>query len=110
MFSTDGSHLEFCKNCSESPCVCEQQIEIYPNDISLKMRIEKKGRGGKAVTVILDLPYNPDYFKKLSKKLKSHCGTGGSYKDRTIEIQGDQRDKVQIFLEKIGFKVIRSGG
>ena len=74
------------------------------------MRIEKKGRGGKSVTVVLDLPNNPEYFKKLCKKIKSYCGSGGSYKDRTIEVQGDQRDKVQTFLEKLGFKVIRSGG
>ena len=71
VFSTDGSHLEICKNCSESPCICEKIVEIDPKGIVLKMRIEKKGRGGKSVTVVVDLPNNPEYFKKLSKKLKS---------------------------------------
>ncbi len=53
------------------------------------MRLDKKERGGKAVTVVFDLPTHPDYFIPLVKKLKAHCGTGGALKEGQIEIQGD---------------------
>jgi translation initiation factor 1 len=74
------------------------------------MRLDKNGRGGKAVTVVFDLPPNPKYWTDLSRKLKAHCGTGGAFKDAMLEIQGDQRDKVQAFLERMGFTIRRSGG
>jgi translation initiation factor 1 len=74
------------------------------------MRLDKKGRGGKAVTVVFDLPPSPDYFTELIKKLKAHCGTGGALKEGRMEIQGDQRDKVQAYLEQMGFGVRRAGG
>ena len=81
-----------------------------PAETQLRMRLDKKGRGGKAVTVVFDLPPHPDYFVRLIKKLKAHCGTGGALKDNRMEIQGDQRDKVQGYLERMGFTVRRSGG
>ncbi len=110
VYSSDGSHKNICKNCEKAPCACKKSSSIRPEDLELKIRLEKKGRGGKAVSVIFNFPHNPDYFKKLSKKIKSHCGTGGSFKNDTIEIQGDQRDKIKSFLEKEGFKVKLAGG
>ena len=74
------------------------------------MRLEKNGRGGKTVTVIFELPVNAAFFKDLEKKLKALCGTGGAFKNNVIEIQGDHREKVKAFLEKIGFKVKLAGG
>jgi translation initiation factor 1 len=65
------------------------------------------------VTVILDLPFNPKYFEDLQKKCKAFCGTGGTFKQDSklsIELQGDQRDKVEQYLIKCGFKVKRAGG
>jgi len=81
-------------------------VEILPSDTTLKMRIEKKGRGGKAVTVFYEFPNNPPFFKRLMKELKNLCATGGSYKDDTFEIQGDQREKLRSYLEEKGFKVL----
>ena len=74
------------------------------------MRLDKKGRGGKAVTVVFDLPAHPDYFVRLIRKLKAHCGTGGTLKEGCLEIQGDRRDSVQAYLEQMGFTVRRAGG
>lgn len=85
-------------------------VKVIPNETLLKIRVEKKGRGGKAVSVIFNLPHNPDYFTKLTKKIKNQCGTGGTFKDGQIEIQGDQRDKIKSFLEKAGFQVKLAGG
>lgn len=79
--------------------------EVTPSTTCLKLRIEKKGRGGKSVTVVYDLPNNPPYFKKMLKELKGFCGTGGSQKKNTLEIQGDNIEKTRDFFEKKGFNV-----
>jgi translation initiation factor 1 len=83
--------------------------KIYPENVTIKMRLEKNGRGGKTVTVLFDLPNNDTYFEDLTAKLKSTLGTGGTFKDRRIEIQGDHKVRIQSFLEKMGFKVKQAG-
>jgi translation initiation factor 1 len=70
----------------------------------LNIRMEKKGRGGKTVTVIEGFSGSEDALKDLEKKLKTHCGTGGSSGNSEILIQGDQRKKVMEFLQKLGYK------
>jgi len=104
IWSEDGSHLE--KKKKDKP----KASDLIPEEVSLKIGLEKKQRGGKTVSIIMDLPYNPDYFQKLTKKLKNTCGTGGSFKEKTIEIQGDHREKLKTELEKLGFKVKLHGG
>lgn len=84
--------------------------DVIPAEHTLKVRLEKNKRGGKTVSVVFELPENPDYFKKLTKKLKSFCGTGGAFKAEQIEIQGDHRQKIKTFLEKEGFSVKLAGG
>ncbi|OWK47088.1 translation initiation factor [Fimbriiglobus ruber] len=71
---------------------------------------ETKGRGGKGVTLVQDLPLNEAALQELVTMLKSKCGTGGTVKDGVIEIQGDQRDRLTVELEKLGYKVKRAGG
>ena len=67
--------------------------------------MEKKGRGGKTVTVVYDLPRNTEFLKQLGQELKRACGTGGAVGDDTIELQGDLRDRIREFLLKKGFVV-----
>ena len=71
---------------------------------------ETAGRRGKGVTTVFDLPLSEDAAKELAATLKQKCGTGGTFKDGKIEIQGDHRDKIVSELEKLGYKVKRSGG
>ena len=117
VYSSDGSHLKNCKICDNFPCECAtspQNIkEIIPDKTTLKIKLEKNQRGGKLVTVIHDLPYNPAFFEELTKKLKNLCGTGGTFKNSEnsqIELQGDQREKAEAYLQKLNFKTKRSGG
>lgn len=77
---------------------------------TVKIAREIAGRRGKGVTVVWELPLGEDAAKELATKLKNRCGTGGTYKDGRIEIQGDHRDIVQAELEKLGYKVKRAGG
>lgn len=102
VWSDDGSHLNKNKK--------KNYIEVVPEKTSVKIRVEKNKRGGKLVTVVFELPENPPYFQKLAKQLKREVGVGGSFKNSTIEIQGDQRERVKQVLESKGFKVILAGG
>jgi len=77
---------------------------------TVKLSRETAGRRGKGVTVISDLPLTQDQLKELATKLKNACGTGGTAKDGRIEIQGDQRDRLALELEKLGYKIKRAGG
>ncbi len=86
-------------------------FNMVPSEHELHIRPEKKGRGGKTVSVIYNFPNgSDDYFKKLVKKLKRECGSGGTFKGDSIEVQGDQRDKLKLFLESLGFCVKFTGG
>jgi translation initiation factor 1 len=110
VYSDDPNFKKRCSKCGKHPCACPKKEQLVPSQYTLKLRLEKNGRGGKTVTVIFELPINEDYFKDLEKKLKGLCGTGGSFKNNMIEIQGDHRDKIKLFLEKTGFKVKLAGG
>ena len=110
VYSDDPNFKKRCSKCGKHPCACPKSDDLAPSQHTLKIRLEKNGRGGKTVTVVFELPKNDDYFGKLEKKLKSLCGTGGSFKNNMIEIQGDHRQKIKDHLEKLGFKVKLAGG
>lgn len=77
---------------------------------SVYLKRESKGRGGKAVTLVTDLPLTSEEIKTLARELKNLCGTGGTVKNDVIEIQGEHREKLKSCLEAKGFKVKISGG
>jgi translation initiation factor 1 len=81
-----------------------------PADNIVRIHRETKGRGGKGVCIITGLNLKPDDLIKLAKKLKEQCGTGGTVKDTSIEIQGDHREKLKLLLEKNGYVVKLGGG
>ncbi len=76
---------------------------LVPAQQKLRIRLDKKKRAGKAVTLITDFAGTDANLQELGKQLKNHCGTGGSAKDAEIIIQGDQRDKVLQWLLKNGY-------
>ena len=77
---------------------------------TLKVRRETSGRKGKTATTIRDIPLDAAATQDLAKRLKRHCGVGGTSRGSSIELQGDHRDKVIAFLEKEGFRAVRAGG
>jgi predicted translation initiation factor SUI1 len=76
----------------------------------VKVGRETKGRRGKGVTTVFDVPFDEASLLELAATLKQKCGTGGTVKDGRIEIQGDQRERLVTVLEGLGFKVKRVGG
>jgi translation initiation factor 1 len=76
----------------------------------VRLHRETKGRGGKAVTIIVGIPLAGAELKALAKVLKRKCGVGGALKNDTIEIQGDQRLTLKTELEKRGYTVKIAGG
>jgi translation initiation factor 1 len=102
-----------CPTCGwpADNCLCSAKrsadapVPARPGKIVAKLRMEKKGRGGKQVTVVDGLPNNQAYLKELCQELKRACGTGGAVADGTIELQGDLRDRVRELLVGKDFAV-----
>lgn len=100
VYSTDGGDLRKNKT---SPT---RSIATGP----AKMRLETGGRGGKSVTVLFNLPMDEAAAKQLMKEMQSAFGCGATFKDNTVELRGDVRDRVEAFFTKKNMKIIRAGG
>lgn len=83
---------------------------LPPSEQTAYLHRESKGRGGKTVSLVKNLQLSEGDLKKLAKKLKKACGTGGTVKDNVIEIQGEHREKMAQVLEKLGYKAKIAGG
>jgi translation initiation factor 1 len=81
-----------------------------PQQQTAYLHRESGGRGGKVVSVVKNLVLSEEDLKALAKKLKQECGSGGTVKDGTIEIQGEHRQRMAEVLQKLGYKVKIAGG
>ena len=90
----------------------EEDKDLDPIDktVSLRVHLEKKGRGGKTDSIVRGWDGNDEELTALGQELKKHCGVGGNIKDNEIIIQGDQRKKIQALLIKKGFKNTKLAG
>ena len=81
----------------------EETETINKNQQKLRVSIEKKGRGGKTVTMINGFVGTEDDLKDLGKLLKGKCGVGGTVKDGSILIQGDFKQRIITLLKEEGY-------
>jgi len=72
---------------------------------TLQLRLEKKGRAGKTVTVIQGFTRDRRYLEHLARRLKQSCGTGGTLENQTILMQGDFRPRLREILGQEGYQV-----
>ena len=82
-------------------------IESRPpsRDQVIYLSRETKGRAGKAVSILSGFTLSNADLKTLCKELKQLCGTGGTVRERSIEIQGEHRDKLKLAIEAKGYSV-----
>ncbi|MBW4650374.1 MAG: translation initiation factor [Kastovskya adunca ATA6-11-RM4] len=96
---------------SSNPGATERGVqELPPHQQNLKIQASRKGRKGKTVTVISGFQLKPETLAELLKKLKAQCGSGGTLKENTLEIQGDHTQKLLENLTALGYKAKISGG
>jgi translation initiation factor 1 len=107
VYSTQAGRI--CPGCGwpAADCRCSKPAEnaSIPARIVARLRVEKKGRSGKTVTVVDGLPLNAAFVETLGQELKRACGTGGAAAAGTIELQGDLRDRVREVLTSKGIVV-----
>jgi len=109
VYSTDGGRM--CPLCRKPAlaCVCRATVAAPSGDGIVRISREKKGRGGKTVTVVRNLALEPTALAGLARQLKTLCGSGGTVADGVLEIQGDHVERVTPVLQDQGFTVKRSG-
>ena len=105
-----NSHIVYS---TDPDFVYDEENEIVetpePSQQKLTIRLDRKQRRGKQVTLIDGFQGNDEDLKDLSKILKTKCGVGGSAKDGQIIIQGDFRKKVEQILTGLGYVCKISG-
>ena len=85
----------------------EEQATLPPAKQRLIVRIDRRQRAGKQVTLVEGFVGTQEDLSALAKTLKTKCGVGGTAKDGEITIQGDLRDKVTALLQTMGYNAKR---
>ncbi|MFY9551918.1 MAG: hypothetical protein WAU32_12265 [Thermoanaerobaculia bacterium] len=108
VYSTGPGRI--CPLCGwpQDDCHCSKNLaardEAVPEKITAKLRVENRA-SGKHVTVVDGLPENHPFLETLCRDLKKACGTGGAARESSIELQGDQRERLREILAKKGMQV-----
>ena len=112
VFSTEfGRHCSQCGRLLQK-CICDLKNSqaFNPADSIVRVRLEKKGRGGKEVTTVSGIPGTKDDALSHLTKLKKKLGTGGSWKDGSLEIQGNRVELILAYFKENSLPAKKSGG
>ncbi len=99
-----------CPGCRQAASRCQCRRQAVSAQGMVRVGRQTRGRRGKGVTVITGLPLAPEALRDLARRLKQACGSGGTVRDGTIEIQGEHRDALVEALNRLGWQARRSGG
>jgi translation initiation factor 1 len=106
LYSKDGIVYSTDSNFKAEE-MAEESRTLPVHEQLLNIRLDARNRGGKMVTLVEGFSGTETDLENLAKQLKAHCGTGGSVKNGEIVIQGDNRDKVILWLNKMGYMKAR---
>ena len=81
-----------------------------PTQGPTKMRLETKGRGGKAVTVLWNFPFPEETIRAMMKDVQARKACGASFKEARVEFQGDIREAVSAYFQEQAWKIVAAGG
>lgn len=96
------------KEFFQQQTAAEEKVEtLSPDKQKLIVRIDRRQRAGKQVTLVEGFKGSDEDLAALGKTLKVKCGVGGTAKDGAITIQGDLRDKVVALLQGMGYNAKR---
>ncbi|MGE5047147.1 MAG: translation initiation factor [Deltaproteobacteria bacterium] len=73
------------------------------------VRMERKGRRGKEVTVVEQLELEPADLEAWLKALKNALGCGGAVEGDSLVLQGDQRKRLPDLLTSRGVRKVTIG-
>lgn len=107
---SDFQSLGNSDNVPEEKIDIEETESEYDLKARVRIYLERKGRGGKVVSIIKGLNEDDLTMSELCKLLKSKCGVGGSVQKGEILIQGDQRKRLINELHIIGFCNVKNAG
>jgi translation initiation factor 1 len=120
VYDSDATKPGHCPTCSKrlDRCSCgqtrapkaESKPLNLPRDGVVRLLRDRKGRGGKGVTLITGLGGSPPALATLASELKRLCATGGTLRGDVLEIQGDHRERLKTELERRGYTVKLAGG
>lgn len=115
VYSTDDGEISPPKDKKATPtkgkpAPKKEAPKLAATNKTVYVERDRKGRGGKTVTVISNLQLPEADLEALLKKLKGQVGAGGAVKEGNLEIQGDHRDKIIAYLQKEGHQVKQKGG
>ncbi len=92
-----------CNLCGlpDELCICQ---EIAKEQQKVIISVVRR-RYGKMVTMVEGIDDSAIDIGQLAKILKGACASGGTVKDRTIELQGNHKKKAAKVLEQNGYQV-----
>ena len=114
LYSTDPNQR--CRQCQRvlAACVCGKAAPKADSRLAdgfVRLARETKVRKGAGVTIISSgVPLAGAELDALATRLKKLCGAGGTVRGGVIELQTDQRPRLQAELEKLGYRVKIAGG
>ena len=107
VYSTDGPENLEKPGRESGPAPGDKKSKTQ----KLHLRLERKGRGGKTVTLVCGLnsievrQLSGSGMEALLKEMKARLGTGGALKGDVLELQGDHRDAITAMLREKGLNI-----
>jgi translation initiation factor 1 len=106
---TPWDRLPMCDRCGrpEAECKCPppvvEPVRIDPKTQTARLKVEKRPKG-KVVTTVGGLDPAGNDLEDLAARLKARCGTGGTVKEGTVELQGNHLISVEAALKALGYR------